>query len=33
MIDKVWNIWSKLNRNVKVGIIIAAVVIVYWFVK
>ncbi len=33
MIDKVWNIWSKLNRNAKIGIIIAAVVIVYWFVK
>jgi len=33
MIDKVWSKWTGLNKNVKIGIIIAAIVVVYWFIK
>ena len=33
MIDKVWSKWTGLKKNVKIGIIIAAIVVVYWFIK
>jgi|TARA_R100001460_G_scaffold61528_1_gene101602 hypothetical protein len=33
MIDKAWKQWNKLNRNVKIAIIVVAIVAVGWLVK
>jgi len=33
MIDKVWSKWTGLKKNVKIGIIIVAIVVIYWFIK
>ena len=33
MIDKVWGKWTGLKKNVKIGIIIVAIVVIYWFIK
>ena len=33
MIDKVWNKWNNLNKKAKIGIVIVAIVVIYWFTK
>jgi len=33
MINKIWNTWSGLKKNVKIGIIIIAIVVVVWILK
>ena len=33
MIDKVWSKWNNLNKKAKIGIVIVAVVVIYWFTK
>jgi len=33
MIDKVWSKWTGLNKKAKIGIVIVAIVVIYWFTK
>jgi len=33
MIDKAWSMWDKLNRNVKLIIVIAVIAGAYWLWK
>ena len=33
MIDKVWSKWNNLNKKAKIGIVIVAIVVIYWFTK
>ena len=33
MINKVWNKWNGLNKNVKIAIIVVAIVAIGWLVK
>lgn len=33
MINKAWNKWNGLNRNVKIAIIVVAIVAIGWLVK